>query len=233
MKMRLSKTLAACGVASRRACEELIFAGRVSVNGKIVRLPQTPADSSIDSISIDGKKIKSPEKKIYFLLNKPAGYICTSTQKKLGAKRVLDLFSHIPYRLFTAGRLDQETTGLIIVTNDGGFANRMIHPSYNHSKEYLAKTDQEITFEHLQALSAGTHIQNTFIKPIAVKKVRRGTVKIVIAEGKKYEVRTLLALAKLTVRELIRLRIGPFSLGALAPGEYRELTPQEMDLFQD
>jgi len=231
MKKRLSKILAASGVASRRACEELIFAGRVAVNGKVVCVPQTLVDPLDADISINGKKIKNEEKKVYFLLHKPAGYICTTVEKKVGAKRVLDLFSHLPYRLFTAGRLDCETTGLLIVTNDGTFANRMVHPSFNISKEYLAKTDQEITPDHLQRLFEGIWIQNTHIKPLSVKKVRRGTVKITVAEGKKHEVRSLLSGAHLTAKELIRLRIGPLLLGALAPGEYRELSQHELKLF--
>ena len=231
LKKRLSKTLAAAGIASRRACEELIFAGRVSVNGEIITMPQFLVDPEKDQIIAAGKKVQPEEKKVYFLLNKPIGYICTSVEKQGGAKRVLDLFSHLPHRLFTAGRLDQETTGLIVVTNDGTFANQLIHPSFNHAKEYLAKVDQEITFEHLQTLSAGVQIERHFVKPVAVKKVRRGTVKIVVAEGKKHEVRTILATAGLTVRELTRLRIGPLLLGSLLPGQYREMTPHERAAF--
>jgi len=231
MKKRLSKTLAAAGVASRRACEELIFAGRVIVNGHVVRTPQTLVEPSVDLITVNGKNIKQEEKKVYYLLNKPLGYICTTVEKKMGAKRVLDLFAHLPYRLFTAGRLDQATTGLILVTNDGLFANRIIHPSFNVAKEYLAKTDQEITFEHLKSISDGVWIQKTLVRPLSVKKVRRGTLKIIISEGKKHEVRTLLAEAGLTVKELSRLRIGPLSIGALAPGEFRELKEEEIQLF--
>lgn len=231
MKKRLSKTLAAAGIASRRGCEDLIFGGRVAVNGFIVRTPQTLVDIADDVIAVNGQKIKNEEKKLYFLLNKPAGYICTTVEKKLGAKRVLDFFSHLPYRLFTAGRLDVATAGLIVVTNDGLFANRVIHPSFNVSKEYLAKTDQEITYEHLQALFEGVWIENAHVRPLSVKKVRKGTLKIVVTEGKKHEVRTLLESAQLTIRELVRLRIGPLTLGALAPGEYREMTPQEVKHF--
>lgn len=231
MKNRLSKILAASGVASRRACEELIFDGKVAVNGEVTFTPQTMVDPAVDSITVSGKKVKSVEKKVYFLLNKPAGYICTTVEKQMGAKRVLDLFAHLPHRLFTAGRLDQATTGLIIVTNDGHFANQAIHPSYGHSKEYLAKTLQEITAEHLYILSEGAWIEGSHVRPLSVKKVRKGTVKIVIAEGKKHEVRTLLAEAGLTVNELTRLRIGPLSIGSLAPGQYRELSYQEIIAF--
>jgi len=232
MKKRLSKVLAAAGVASRRASEELIFHGKVSVNDQIICTPQTLVDPQKDKISVYGSRIAREEKKVYYLLNKPLGYVCTSIEKKGGARRVLDIFSHLSCRLFTAGRLDQETTGLILVTNDGEFANRAIHPSFNHSKEYLAKTRQEITFEHLQTLSKGMRIQNTFVKPISVKKVRRGTLKIIISEGKKHEVRELLAAAGLEIRELCRLRIGPVTLGKLEVGQFRELTPQEISSFQ-
>lgn len=229
MENRLSKVLAAAGVASRRKCEELIFTGKVAVNGEIIRLPQTWVDASMDRITVGGKPVRVEQKKVYFLLNKPLGYLCTDVEKKGGAKRVVDLFSHLPYRLFTAGRLDQQTTGLILVTNDGPFAQRLVHPSYNHSREYLAKTDQEITADHLKRLSQGVAIEGSFVKPLSVKKVRRGTLKVVVSEGKKHEVRILLAEAGLTVKELVRLRMGPLSLGPLLPGEYRELTPSEID----
>ncbi len=231
MMNRLSKILAAAGVASRRAAEELIFNGRVTVNGRVVRLPQTMVDPVTDHIIVNGRPIRPLEKKVYYLLNKPLGYICTTVEKQGGAKRVLDLFAHLPYRLFTAGRLDQETTGLMIITNDGPFANRVIHPSYNHTKEYLAKLDQEITSDHLKQLSEGISLQNTFVKPTSVKKVRRGTLKVVISEGKKHEVRELLTQAGLTIRELTRLRIGSLLLGNLAPGEFREMTQDEIGSF--
>lgn len=229
MKRRLSKVLAACGVASRRASEELIFQGRVKVNGKTILLPQTGVDPQKDHIVVDGKKIKSVEQKVYFLLNKQAGTLCTAVRKAAKTKLVLDHFADMPYRLFTVGRLDKDTTGLILVTNDGEFANRMIHPSFNVQKEYLAKVDEEILPEHLQSLAAGAFIEGTRIKPISVNKVRRGTVKIIVGEGKKREVRLLLAHAGLTVKELCRIRIGSFTLGKLVPGAYRPLSPKEID----
>ncbi len=228
MKKRLSKTLSAAGIASRRAAEELIFSGRVLVNGEVVNLPQTLVDSQKDRIMVDGERIRGEERKVYFLINKPIGYLCTSAP---GTKSILNLFSHIKLRLFTVGRLDKETSGLLLLTNDGAFANRVIHPSYNVTKEYLAKTGQEITPAHLEALSRGARVEGTFVKPVSVKKVRRGTVKIVVSEGKKHEVRQLLANAKLEVRELSRIRIGPLTLGSLPLGDYRELTEEELAQF--
>lgn len=228
MKTRLNKALAAAGIGSRRGVEELIFKGCVSINGEVVKLPQTMIDWKNDRIFVNGKHVLEPEKKVYFLLHKPIGYICTSAS---GSKTILNLFSHLPMRLFTVGRLDRETSGLILITNDGDFANRVIHPSYNVTKEYLAKTSQEITPEHLKALSAGTEVEGAFIKPVSVRKVRKGTVKLVVSEGKKHEVRILLANAKLTVRELTRIRVGPLTLGTLPVGTYRELTEEEKNQF--
>lgn len=228
MKKRLSKTLAAAGVASRRASEELIFQGRVQVNGQTIKVPQTLVDLTKDNVRVDGERIRQEEKKFYFLLNKPVGTLCTSAPVK---KSVLNLFAHIGKRLFTVGRLDKDTSGLLLITNDGTFANRVIHPSFGITKEYLAKTDKEITHEHLQKLSAGTLVDDSFVKPVSVKKVRKATVKITVAEGKKHEVRLLLTNAGLEVRELMRIRVGPLTLGTLPVGAYRELSEEELNSF--
>ena len=226
--MRLSKALAQAGVASRRASEEFIFAGRVSVNGQVALLPQTLVDPQKDNITVDGKGL-SAEKKVYFLLNKPLGFDCTNKRFSVNSRLVIDIFSHLPQRLFTVGRLDRETTGAIIVTNDGDFSHRLIHPSFDQTKEYVAKTGQEITPEHLERLSEGTRVQGTWITPKMVKKVRRGTVKLSVSEGKKHEVRELLKSAGLTVIELKRIRLGPFILAELPIGGFRPLTQVEIE----
>jgi len=231
MKKRLSKALQAAGVASRRASEELIFDGRCRVNGEVVLKHQTMVDPQRDRILVDRKQIKKEERKVYFLLNKPAGYLCSNTRISKRTRLVIDIFAHMPYRLFTVGRLDRETKGLLLITNDGEIANRVIHPSFNISKEYVAKTEEEITDEHLKILSAGTLVENSFVKPVSVSKVRRGTVKIVVKEGKKHEVRLLLQAAALTVKELCRVRIGPLTLSSLEEGDYRPLTESEIDFF--
>jgi 23S rRNA pseudouridine2605 synthase len=227
-KNRLSKFLAGAGVASRRTCEEIIFAGRVAVNGVITVIPQTLVDEG-DLITVDGKNVMPEEKKVYYMLNKPVNYVCSA--KKTGASRIiLELFD-VPYRIFTIGRLDKDTQGLILLTNDGHFANRVIHPSADIQKEYLAKTDQEITAEHLMTISNGTLVEGTFVKPVRVSKVRRGTIKIVIGEGKKREVRVLLEAAGLQIKELTRIRIGSLQLGALPVGAWRELTEREKEII--
>lgn len=229
MKKRLSKALAAAGIASRRSCDEIIAEGRVQVNGNTVLTPYTPVDILKDKITVDGESLKKEEKKVYFLLNKPPGYVCTTDKSPPRRKLVLDLLSHLPYRLFTIGRLDKETSGLLLITNDGEFANRVIHPSFNIQKEYLAKTNQEISADHLKTISVGTWVEGTYVKPIQVKKVRRGTLKITVGEGKKREVRHLLEHAGLTVYELCRIRLGPLTLGTLPEGSYRQLSEDEIN----
>lgn len=220
--------MAAAGVASRRACEELIFDKKVKVNGKIVTTPQTHVGPE-DEIIVNGETIGAAEKKVYYILNKPIGYICSTARKSRHSKLVLDLFGDADTRLFTVGRLDKETGGLILITNDGHFANRVIHPSFNIHKEYVAKTGHEITHHHLVTLSEGAEVEGVFVKPVSVRKVRKGTVKIVVSEGKKHEVRILIEAAGLEVRELTRTRIGSLTLTGLAPGEWRPLTKKEQE----
>jgi 23S rRNA pseudouridine2605 synthase len=229
-RKRLSKALAAAGVASRRHCEELIFAGKVTVNGDIIKLPQTLVSWENDVILVDGQKVKGEEKKFYYILNKPKGYICSSV--RVGTKKiVLDLFKNVTERLFTVGRLDRDTTGLIIVTNDGHFANKVIHPSSNLSKEYIVKTGQEISHEHLLAISKGALVEDTWIRPVKVAKIRKGTLKVVVKEGKKREVRVLVENAGLSILSLSRVRIGGLLLAELPEGKYRELSEPEKQII--
>jgi 23S rRNA pseudouridine2605 synthase len=228
-KKRLSKFLAASGVAARRACEEIIFAGRVTVNHEVALLPQILVDAQ-DIIEVDGQRISGFESKVYYMLNKPKGYICSANRNQ-HSKIVLDLFPDVKERLFTIGRLDKDTQGLLLLTNDGHFANQVIHPSANIYKEYLAKTNHEISSEHLIAISNGTLVEGSFITPIRVKKVRRGTLKVTVAEGKKREIRTLLEEAGLKVRELTRIRIGSLHLGPLPLGNWRPITEKEKTLI--
>jgi 23S rRNA pseudouridine2605 synthase len=227
---RLSKALAADGVASRRGCEKLIFEGKVSVNGQIVLIPQTLVVWGQDEIAVHGTPLQHEQEKVYYILNKPKGYICSNT--RIGSKKlVIDLFKDFPYRLFTVGRLDRDTTGLILVTNDGHFAQQVIHPSKGLVKEYLVKTTQEITHEHLASISKGGWIEGTRVKPTRVTKVRRGTLKIAVREGKKREVRLLVQNAGLSILSLERIRIGPLQLGNLSEGEFRPLTEKEKELL--
>lgn len=229
-KNRLSKILAQCGIASRRAAEALIFEGRVCVNGEVVTIPQTFVSIEEDEITVNGNPVLRPQDKVYYILNKPPGYICTS--KRPGSKRIVtDLFAGFPYRLFTVGRLDRETSGLLLVTNDGHFANSVIHPSSGIDKEYLVKTTQEITAEHLEIISKGALVEGVWVKPKKLSKVRKGTLKIIIAEGKKREIRNLVEQAGLTILSLSRIRIGGLHLGNLPLGTFREMTKRDKELL--
>lgn len=227
---RLSKALAAAGIASRRAAEELIFEGRVKVNGAVVLLPQTRIDWSKDRISVDEVPVRGEESKLYFMLNKPPGFICSSVRP--GNKRiVLDLIPNRSERLFTVGRLDKDSCGLLLITNDGAFSNKVIHPSSNVVKEYLVKTVQEINAENLKTLSSGARVDKRWVRPKSVKKVRSGTLKICIKEGKKHEVRILCERAGLDIIELRRIRIGALQLSTLQEGDCRVLSKRDMELI--
>lgn len=225
-KKRLSKAIAAAGLASRRAAEEVIFMGRVKVNGKVVKVPQTLVDWDSDEILVDESPLKGEERKVYYILNKPHGFICSNT--RIGSKKlVIDLFAHLNLRLFTVGRLDRDTTGLLIITNDGFFANKVIHPSSNIVKEYLVKTSQEISDVHLKEIAKGMYFEDCWIKPVKVEKVRKGTLKVVVKEGKKREVRLLVQKAGLDILELSRIRIGGLRLGPIPEGAFREMTEND------
>lgn len=231
VKQRLSKVLAGAGVASRRACEELIFQGLVKVNGSIVKVPQTMVDLEKDEVMVRGNPVKQSEDKVYYLLNKPSGYICSAKRTSSQSKLVLDLFHDEGHRLFTVGRLDKDTEGLLLVTNDGHFANKVIHPSSDIHKEYLVKTNQEVTHDHLVAISQGTLVEGAFVRPVRVEKVRRVTLKVVISEGKKREVRMLLDAVGLKTESLIRIRLGGLRLGPLPSGAWRSLSDNEKQLI--
>lgn len=219
--------MAAAGVASRRAAEKLIVAGKVSVNGKRVIIPQTMVDPLVDLIEVQGKRLSARPRNVYYALHKPVGYHCTNAPNI--KRRAVDLIGpSAGGRLFTVGRLDKETSGLIIVTNDGLFANRVMHPSGGVRKEYIAKVDQEVTHEHLVALSRGCVVQRVLVRPVRVMKVRRATVRIVVQEGRRHEVREMVAAAGLAVLELKRVKIGDLCLGSLLPGEWKELSADQI-----
>ncbi|KAK7268243.1 hypothetical protein RIF29_20938 [Crotalaria pallida] len=243
---RLSKVLAASGVASRRSCEDLIFGGKVTVNGSVCNTPQTRVDPAKDVIYVNGSRLpKRQPRKVYFALNKPKGYICSSGEKE--SKSVISLFDDylknwdknhagVPApRLFTVGRLDVATTGLIIVTNDGDFAQRLTHPSTNLSKEYIATVDGSIHKKHLLAISEGTTIEGVHCVPDSVEllprlpDVQRDRLRIVVHDGRKHEVRELVKSAGLEIYSLKRVRIGGFKLPSdLGLGKYTELNPTNL-----
>lgn len=226
-KNRLSKILASCGIASRRNAENLIFEGRVRVGKETVTIPQTMVNHLENDIFVDGKKIIFQEK-IYLIMNKPKGYTCTHLKKER-KKIVYDLFKEIDERLFSIGRLDRDTSGLLLFTNDGHFANRVIHPSSNITKEYLVKTKEAINDHHLKEISKGVWIDGKTVRPVKLKKVRNNTLKIGVKEGKKHEVRLLVKKADLNLTELKRIRIGGLVLSDLNEGDFRPLSKTEQE----
>lgn len=228
---RLSKVLARHGVASRRACEKLIFSRRVKVNGKVITEPQTSVNTAVDTILLDNKPLTpSCPSLTYLMFHKPRGFVC-SHNKESHKKVIYDLFGEQPSRLFSAGRLDKETTGLLIVTSDGVFAHQVMHPSSNILKEYIVKTGQEILDAHLKIIKEGCSVEGAWVVPHKVVKVRRGTLKVVVSEGRKREVRALVENAQLRIQHLKRVAIGNLRLGTLQEGHYRPLTEHEKTLI--
>ncbi len=229
-KLRLNKFLRNCGLGSRRAVEELILAGKVKINGVTTQeLGAQVSDS--DLVTVNEKPVRATATFVYYILNKPKGYLCTHKSHNGDEPTIYDLFPKSP-PLFSIGRLDKDTTGLLIVTNDGDFANKVIHPSSNITKEYIATTYDEILVSHLQRIKEGTVVENTKVTPHLVEKVSSNQVKIVIKEGKKREVRILVWEAGLDLKELTRTRIGGLHIGKLPEGHYRPLTENErLEIF--
>ena len=226
-KQRLHVFLSSAGVASRRASETIIFDGRVTVNGEKVIIPQTLVDSDVDVVTVDRKRVVRTVGLLYYAVNKPVGYQCTNDPRI--KRRAVDLVNAPKgARLFTVGRLDKDTSGLIIVTNDGHFANKIMHPSGGIKKEYIAKVDKEITHDHLVALSKGCDVEGVHVRPVRVTKIRRGTVRIVVQEGRRHEVRNMLSAIGCTVLDLKRVRVGQLALGNLPEGQARTFLPEEV-----
>lgn len=191
-----------------------------------VLVPEHHVDASKDVITVDGSRLPEPEPKVYFALHKPRGFICTNDPRYQG-KRAIDLIEGSFRRLYTVGRLDRDTSGLIIITNDGEFAHRLMHPSFGISKEYLVKVDKEVLPAHLAAMHSGTWVEGRRVRPLSVHKVRRNTLKIVVAEGRKHEVRYLVHNSGLEVIELKRIRMGHIVLGTLPSGYFRPIGVKE------
>lgn len=227
-KVRINKYLRNCGIASRRKVEELILAGKVSINGAVIKELGTLVDDA-DIVLVNGQKVSMHQTLIYYILNKPKGYLCTHKSHN-NEPTIYNLFpKSIP--LFSIGRLDKDTTGLLIVTNDGDFANLVIHPSSDVTKEYVATTIEEVTTFHLKQIIDGTIVEMTHVRPHLVKKLSPHTIKIVVKEGKKREVRILVSNAGLHLATLTRTKIGNLTLTDLPEGHFRPLTERERQLI--
>ncbi|MDQ4086357.1 MAG: rRNA pseudouridine synthase [Actinomycetota bacterium] len=233
---RLQKVLAASGVASRRACEELMSAGRVEVDGRVVTRLGTRVDPETSVIRVDGKRIPSASAHAYLVLNKPRGVVSTMSDPQ-GRPTLADHVADRPERLFHVGRLDTETEGLILLTNDGEFAHRMAHPSYGILKTYVAQVAGPVSSSLARTLASGVELDDGTVQVdgfrVLERSGRRALVEVVLHEGRKHIVRRLLAQVGHPVQRLARTAIGPVRLGGLRVGQYRELTVQELGILLD
>jgi 23S rRNA pseudouridine2605 synthase len=231
---RLQKVLAHAGLGSRRACEELILQGRVSINGEIIRVLGTRVDPESARVAVDGEPIKQ-ETMVYYAVNKPKGYVSTNFDPS-GRPRVVDLLPEIPQRVYTVGRLDEDSTGLLILTNDGELANRLAHPRYGVEKLYRALVAGLPTREMLAKLTEGVWLSDGKVRAKRVRIVgRQGQatmLELVLAEGKKREIRRMLSKLGHKVMSLNRIAVGPISLKGLSVGECRSLSRNEVDLLR-
>jgi 23S rRNA pseudouridine2605 synthase len=230
MLERLQKILAEAGLGSRRECERIITAGMVTVDGKRVAALGATVDADKSKICYDGMPIKK-QRKIYYLLNKPKGYVCTN-RDELDRLKAVDIIENVTQRIYTIGRLDKESEGLVILTNDGDLANKLSHPKYEVRKAYFVEVDRYLTDMAIKALESGVWLSFGKTRPVKVQHVRRGRQRsrfeMVLKEGKNREIRRMLDECGYKVRILRRIKIGNLYDPALKIGKYRKLTDSEV-----
>ncbi len=230
---RIQKALAMAGVCSRRSAEDMIRAGRVQVNGRNVSLGDK-VDMAKDMLSVDGQRVYIPKKqeKYYYVLHKPRGYI-TTTNDERGRKTVMEFFADAPVRLYPIGRLDKDSEGLLLFTNDGNFANLLMHPSHGVSKLYRVTVRPHATEEQIIALTDGVVLDDgTKTLPAVIKVLsdepERTVLEMAIKEGKNRQIRRMCEAVNLQVIRLRRTAMGAVKLGMLQPGQVRQLAPSEV-----
>jgi 23S rRNA pseudouridine2605 synthase len=244
MSERLQKILSQAGVASRRASEQLIADGRVSVNGKTVREMGVKADLAVDDIRVDGRRIKAPQRHRYILLNKPAGYVTTRSDPQR-RRTVVDLLEGVREYVYPVGRLDYDTEGLLLLTNDGDLAARLTHPRHGIERTYEARVAGMPGADAIDRLRRGIPLDGRRTQPAAVTLVNKapptrlatrrepeGVLLITIREGRNRQVRRMCEAVGHPVKKLARKRIGPLTDRQLKPGEWRELRPEEVRALQ-
>lgn len=234
MSMRLNKFLSSCGLASRRKCEEIILAGRVSINGKTVSNLSTVVNEKSDKVEVDGALVKLPAQFVYLKMNKPKGYACTASDER-GRKTIFDLIEN-DVRLFNVGRLDYDTEGLIILTNDGEFANLVTHPKYHFEKEYIVTAEGEVKEGDLAVLRKGVVVDGERMPTARVKLLsfdgKWSKVSVVIDEGQNHQVRRMFEAIGKDIKLLKRIRIGEVRLGGLYRGKTKPMTEKEIAFFK-
>ena len=234
MEERLQKYMARCGVASRRKCETLITNGKVKVNGEIVLELGVKVKANIVKVEYDGKEILPEENKVYILLNKPEGYI-TSLSDEKGRKTILDLVN-VKERIFPIGRLDYDSSGLLLLTNDGDIYNKIIHPRVKISKRYVAVVKGRFSDDEIKKFSEGIDIGGYITAPCEIKEIsydnKISTVEVSIHEGKNRQVRKMCSAFNHDVLSLKRISVGDITLGYVKRGEYRNLTDTELNYIK-
>ena len=231
--MRINQYIASAGVTSRRKADEMIGEGRVKINGTLLLNPGYHVQDG-DIVEVDGVRIEPEQRKVYYLLNKPAGYV-TSTSDKEGRPVVTDL---VPdgIRVFPVGRLDYNTTGLLILTNDGELSNRLMHPSHGFDKKYLVRAGGIVTLAEARRLAEGVDIGGFVTSPAEVHLIRHDRnstiAEITIHEGKNRQVRRMFKAVGHPVLELSRTGLGTLTIGRLAPGQCRKLSPAEVEYLR-
>lgn len=238
--VRLQKLLAQSGVASRRRCEELMLDGLVEVDGEVVTRLGTKVDPRTAVIRVEGRRLPPVSPHVYLVLNKPRGVVSTMSDPE-GRRSLADVVADRPERLFHVGRLDTDTSGLLLLTNDGDFAHRMAHPSFEVEKTYVAEVDGDVSTGTLRRLRDGVELEDGPVRPVRVRVVERGRggaagrsiVELTLHEGRNRIVRRLLAHVGHPVRRLTRTRFGPVALGTLRSGDLRELTRDELGALLD
>jgi 23S rRNA pseudouridine2605 synthase len=222
--MRINRWLAMAGVASRRGADNLIANGEVKINGKRAVLGDVVGET--DKVEVSGKSVNNFEKKVYYLLNKPAGILSTVTDDR-GRETVVSL-AGVKERVFPVGRLDQDTTGLLILTNDGELAYRMTHPKFGIEKTYEISYDGDVTLQQIEKLTNGVYLGDGKTRRAVVNRGSTGKLLITLKEGKKRQVRRMCEVVGIRLYQLKRIKMGKLNLGDLAEGETRELTAQEI-----
>lgn len=229
--VRLQKVLAAAGVGSRRHCEELIGAGRVEVDGQVVRRFGARVDPEHQVIKVDGRRIPSRQDVVYLAFNKPRG-VLTAMSDDRGRKTIVDFLGDRAERLFHVGRLDYDTEGLMLLTNDGELAHRLAHPSYEVAKTYWAQVPGPVPRDLGRRLQAGVELDDGVAVAdkfrVLEQSGNRAMVEVTLHEGRKHIVRRMLAEVGYPVSRLLRTTVGPIRLGSLRPGETRDLTTKEI-----
>ena len=226
--MRLAKYLAHAGAASRRAAEELVRAGRVTVGGEVVRDPARDVDER-SAVALDGKAVAGPEPRAVYAVHKPEGVVSTARDPG-GRATVVGLLPDEGRRLYPVGRLDADTTGQLLLTNDGDLAHRLTHPSFEVPKTYVAVVERPpVRDAAVRSLREGIDLEDGMTAPARVRRVAPDTLELTVHEGRKRQVRRMCAAVGHPVRALKRVRFGPLRLGDLAPGAHRRLSDAEVE----